>query len=145
MPLSGQKVRNRLDTAAFLELLTFWIDGVAHVDTTQTDTPLPCCSECSHLGIVLTTGADTRVRPLASLPSLPSDSAPVCGGWGCVDGSFGIATSAFLIFYNVLPPQGDFTIEQPIDDLGLAVFCAIAVGISVVAERYKWGLRFGID
>jgi PAS domain S-box-containing protein len=56
--------------------------------------------------------------------------------WGDVwMGLLATATSALLITYWVLPPLG-FKIALPAHALGLAIFCTIGAGISVLAELY---------
>lgn len=59
------------------------------------------------------------------------------GAWA---GILGTAASAFLVAYWVLPPRG-FKLERPIQLAGLAAFCVVAVGISIIAELYRRNLR----
>ena len=51
-------------------------------------------------------------------------------------GVLATAVSALVAFYWIIPPRGQFTIVRTSDAIGLAIFCAMGVGISVVAALY---------
>jgi signal transduction histidine kinase len=51
-------------------------------------------------------------------------------------GLLATTTTALLVIYWVLPPVHQFTISRTNDAIGLAIFCVMGVGISVVAELY---------
>jgi PAS domain S-box-containing protein len=51
-------------------------------------------------------------------------------------GLLSTTTSALLVVYWVLPPKGQFKVEQTSDAIGLAIFSVMGFGMSVVAELY---------
>jgi signal transduction histidine kinase len=65
-------------------------------------------------------------------------AAMVGGVWA---GLLATATSAVLASYWVLPPVKQFKIENTADAVGLVIFCAMGVGISIIAELYHRNRR----
>ena len=55
---------------------------------------------------------------------------------GCGPGLVATALVALTTAYWLLPPEG-FAVDSPTDRLGLAMFAALGVLISVIAERYR--------
>ncbi len=55
---------------------------------------------------------------------------------GARPGLLATTTAAMLSIYFVLQPKGQFRIERAADAFGLLIFCAMGIGISVVAELY---------
>lgn len=60
--------------------------------------------------------------------------AVLAGLW---PGMLATLLSALVVDYWILPPQGQFHIERPIDVIGLAIFLLMGVLISVLAESYR--------
>ncbi|MGA2961301.1 MAG: PAS domain S-box protein [Candidatus Korobacteraceae bacterium] len=64
--------------------------------------------------------------------------AMLSGLWA---GVWATAVAALVTDYWVLPPKGQFTITRTSDAIGLAIFCAMGVCVSVVAELYHRNRR----
>jgi PAS domain S-box-containing protein len=56
-------------------------------------------------------------------------------GWGAGPGLFATLIGTFLLYYAVLPPHFSFTLENPPDALGLALYLVVGAGISLLASQ----------
>ncbi len=61
-------------------------------------------------------------------------AALLAGQWA---GLVATALSALVVDYWIIPPVGQFSIEKPVDAVGLALFCLMGIFMSLVAERYS--------
>jgi signal transduction histidine kinase/PAS domain-containing protein len=62
-------------------------------------------------------------------------------GWGAGPGLFATAVGTFLLYYAVLPPHFSFSLANPSDAIGLALYLVVGVGISLLASQSEWARR----